>query len=235
MNDEIMASVRHELRQHTDPATAASGQRFFKEKITLYGVKTPVVGKIAKKYFHALKDKNKQDVFCLCEALFRSDYNEEAWIACEWAYGLRKQYRPDDFDTFEKWMEAYINNWAKCDTLCNHTIGELVEQYPELIQRLKGWTGSKNRWLRRGAAVTLIIPARRGKFLPEIFEIADRLLRDEDDLVQKGYGWMLKAASQAHREEVFDYVMKNKQEMPRTALRYSIEKMPQNLKAEAMK
>jgi len=57
---------------------------------------------------------------------------------------------------------------------------------------------------------------------------------DGDDLVQKGYGWMLKAASEAHQEEVYDYVMKNKAKMPRTALRYSIEKMPDALRKKAM-
>jgi len=72
-------------------------------------------------------------------------------------------------------------------------------------------------------------------FLNDIFEIADILLLDKDDLVQKGYGWMLKAASEAYQEEVFDYVMSKKDIMPRTALRYAIEKMPADLKAEAMK
>ena len=88
--------------------------------------------------------------------------------------------------------------------------------------------------MRRGAAVTLIIPARKGLFLNDIFEIADLLLLDKDDLVQKGYGWMLKAAGEAHQKEVFDYVVKNKSVMPRTALRYAIEKMPAGLKSEAM-
>jgi len=71
--------------------------------------------------------------------------------------------------------------------------------------------------------------------LKDIFEIAGILLVDKDDLVQKGYGWMLKAASQAYQKEVFDFVMKNKATMPRTALRYAIEKMPQEMKVEAMK
>lgn len=88
--------------------------------------------------------------------------------------------------------------------------------------------------MRRAGAVSLIIPARRGKFLKDILEIADLLLIDEDDLVQKGYGWMLKAASQAHEREIFEYVMKNKNVMPRTALRYAIEKMPKELKTKAM-
>jgi 3-methyladenine DNA glycosylase AlkD len=88
--------------------------------------------------------------------------------------------------------------------------------------------------MKRAAAVSLIVPARRGKFLPDIVEIADILLTDRDDMVQKGYGWMLKAASQSHQQEVFNYVMRNKAVMPRTALRYAIEKMPQELRKQAM-
>jgi 3-methyladenine DNA glycosylase AlkD len=81
----------------------------------------------------------------------------------------------------------------------------------------------------------LIIPTRKGKFLNAILEIANALLTDTDDLVQKGYGWMLKAASQAHQQEIFHYVISRKNEMPRTALRYAIEKMPAEMRKEAMK
>ena len=88
--------------------------------------------------------------------------------------------------------------------------------------------------MKRASAVTLIVPARKGLFLKDIIEIADILLLDKDDMVQKGYGWMLKAASQAHRTEIFDYVFRNKAVMPRTSLRYAIEKMPKDLKTMAM-
>jgi 3-methyladenine DNA glycosylase AlkD len=109
-----------------------------------------------------------------------------------------------------------------------------VEKYPEYISSLKKWALSENRWMRRASAVTLIIPARRGLFLEDIFEIADLLHDDKDDLVQKGYGWLLKSASQAHEKKVFDYVMSKKDTMPRTALRYAIEKMPPELRSRAM-
>jgi 3-methyladenine DNA glycosylase AlkD len=82
--------------------------------------------------------------------------------------------------------------------------------------------------------VTLIVPARRGKFLEDILAIADILLADRDDLVQKGYGWMLKAASEKHQQEIFNYVLQNKAIMPRTALRYAIEKMPEAMRKQAM-
>lgn len=83
--------------------------------------------------------------------------------------------------------------------------------------------------------MSLIIPAKKGLFLNEIFTISDRLLTDKDDMVQKGYGWMLKEASKLHQDEVYQYVLRHRRDMPRTALRYAIEKMPPELKSEAMK
>jgi 3-methyladenine DNA glycosylase AlkD len=60
--------------------------------------------------------------------------------------------------------------------------------------------------MRRAAAVSLIVPAKKGMFLDDILEIADILLTDKDDLVQKGYGWMLKVTSQVHQKEIFNYI-----------------------------
>jgi 3-methyladenine DNA glycosylase AlkD len=218
-----------------DENTKASCSRFFKEEILCYGVKSVFVKKIAKNYFNEIKSKNKKEIFSLCEELFQSDYCEEAYIASEWAYQVRNSYSEGDFFIFERWIHNYINNWAKCDTLCNHTVGSFIEKFPAYVENLKVWALSDNRWVRRAAAVTLILPARKGNFLNEVFEISNALLKDEDDLVQKGYGWMLKEASKVHYQEVFNYVMNNKNDMPRTALRYAIEKMPEELRSEAMK
>ena len=232
--DKILQSLRQQLEENADLKTKESGPKFFKEQVKLYGVKTAIVSKISKDFYKNLKDSNKNEIFAMCEDLWKSGYLEESFVACNWSYSLHKQYAPEDFFDFEKWLNLYVNNWASCDTFCNHTIGTLVEMYPDFIEKLIHWTQSENRWMRRGAAVTLIIPARHGKYLHGIFTIADTLLVDKDDLVQKGYGWMLKAASETHQKQVFDYVIKNKSKMPRTALRYAIEKMPKELKKEAM-
>jgi 3-methyladenine DNA glycosylase AlkD len=234
MKTEILSKIRRDLEAQVDIDTKNSFQSFFKEKVTAYGVKTAAVTKIASKYFKEVKPLGKDRILELCEDLLRTDYSEEAFVAFEWACRLSDEYRPEDFRIFEKWLTKYVNNWAKCDTLCNHTIASLVERYPGLIENLKTWTRSENRWLRRAAAVTLILPARRGSFLKDVFELADSLLLDKDDLVQKGYGWLLKEASRLHRQEVFDYVLSNSKIMPRTALRYAIEKMPEDLRRRAM-
>ena len=234
MKEEIIKSVRKQLLDHVDERTKAISKNFFKEEIKSVGVRAAVVNKIAKEQFKSISNKPKSEILELCDELWQSGYLEESIIACNWSYALREDYEPGDFETFRKWISSYINNWASCDTLCNHTVGAFIEMYPEYLSELKAFTASENRWVRRASAVSLIVPARKGKFLTDIFEIADRLLLDKDDLVQKGYGWMLKVASGTHEKEVFDFVMKNKADMPRTALRYAIEKMPKELKAKAM-
>ncbi len=234
MKTNLLSVMRRDLKQQADAKTKGSFQSFFKEKVTAYGVKTAIVTKIARKYFHEVKLLGKREIFSLCEELLKADYTEEAFIASEWAYWLRDEYEPSDFIVFERWLNKYVNNWAKCDSLCNHAIGSFVEKYPQYIGNLKNWTRSENRWLKRASAVTLIIPAKQGEFLKDIFEIADSLLQDKDDLVQKGYGWMLKEASRIYQKEVYDYVLRNSKLMPRTALRYAIEKMPEDLRHLAM-
>jgi len=230
----IANAIRKKLRQNSDPHTKATGRNFFKEKVKIYGVKTALVSKIGKEFDEEILALDKNEVFSLCHELWQSGYMEESFIACHFTYLIRKSFEPTDFIVFEKLVNDHVSNWASCDTLCNHTIGAFVEMYPRYLENLKKWATSKNRWVKRASAVTLIIPARHGKFLKDICEIGDILLLDSDDLVQKGYGWMLKAASEAHQKEIFEYVMKNKAAMPRTALRYAIEKMPKSLKAKAM-
>lgn len=233
--EKLLEQIREELKNNSDEKTLASSQRFFKETIKSYGVKVPVVNKISKDNYKLIDPRIKTKIFELCESLWQSGYWEESIIACNWSYNICKEYKPDDFQIFERWIDQYVDNWASCDTLCNHSVGEFIEMYPEYVAKLKDFAKSDNRWIRRAAAVSLIVPARKGKFLDDIFEIADILLLDKEDLVQKGYGWMLKVASQADQDKVFDYVMKNKDVMPRTALRYATEKMPSELKSRAMK
>lgn len=232
--ENILNDVRKYLAATASAEVKQSTLNFFKEEIKNYGVKTPQVQKIAKEFYPQLKNKTKAEILVLCDELWQSGYIEESFVACAWSEKLQKQYLPEDFSVFESWIKNYVSNWASCDTLCNHTVGDFVMMYPQFIGKLKEFAHSESRWVKRAAAVTLIIPARRGLFLNDIFEIADILLTDKDDLVQKGYGWMLKAASEAHQHEVFNYVVRNKAIMPRTALRYAIEKMPKELKEIAM-
>lgn len=231
----IIRKVREELKSLASEEIRLGAKRYFKEEIKVYGLKSADVAKLGKAHFKAIKGLPKAQIFAFCDELWRSGYMEESFIACAWAFSQRKQFSPDDFAIFERWVEQHVSSWASCDTLCNHTIGAFIEMYPDYIDELKRWAKAPNRWQRRAAAVSLIVPAKRGRFLPEVFSLADLLLTDPDDLVQKGYGWLLKVASQAHEDEVFRYVVVHKTIMPRTALRYAIEKMSPEHKQEAMR
>ena len=233
--DPVVSQIRQELESHADPEIRKTSQRFFKEEIRCYGMKTVTVNAIAKKYWKVVKGRPKPEIFALCEELYKPGYMEESFIVSNWAQALSRQYERKDLALFSHWIDTYITNWASCDGFCNHTMGAFIEQYPEYIGELKRWTQSENRWMRRAAAVSLIIPAKRGKFFNEAIEIANLLLTDGDDMVQKGYGWLLKEVSRKHTNEIFFYVMENKKIMPRTALRYAVELLPKDLKAEAMR
>jgi 3-methyladenine DNA glycosylase AlkD len=232
--DQIILKIRQKLTAYSDPGIKKSSESFFKEGVKIYGLRNAAVHSMSRELFRELPDRTKENVFTLCEELWRSGYLEESLIACNWAYSVRKSFELGDIVVFERWIDNYVTNWASCDTFCNHTVGELAVKYPSTIAYLKKWAHSDNRWMRRAAAVSLIIPARKGKFPDDIFEIATIMLTDKDDMVQKGYGWMLKAASEAYQKDVYDFVMKHRSSMPRTSFRYAIEKMTPELRAKAM-
>ncbi len=237
MDSIIVALIREKLIAAGTEERRRLSARFFKagEQIKTYGVGMSDVTKMARSYIKEIVSLEKDDLFAVCESLWKSKFIEECVIACIWAESRVNEYEEGDLDRFEYWINYYVDNWATCDTLCNHTVGEFLMRFPHLIERVKTWAYSENRWMRRAVSVSLIIPARKGFFLSEIFQIADSLLTDDDDLVQKGYGWMLKAASEYQPKPVFEYLIVRRESMPRTAYRYALEKMPPEWRTQAMK
>ncbi len=122
-------------------------------------------------------------------------------------------------------MKKYVKNWNACDDFCTHTFGYFLYKFPEFYEKTLHWTESGNMWFRRASSVILIYSIRREKLIHEGFKTADKLLTENEDLVQKGCGWMLKEISNKRQSSVFDYVRQNKEIMKRTILRYAIEKM----------
>ena len=232
---ERISFVHKELKQNIDKKYKSTEARLFPEGRNCYGVRIPTVRKIAKKIFREIKSSGKNDVFAVCEELLSSKLHEPLIVSFQLAYELRKKYTKDDFKIFEFWLKKYIRNWSSCDDFCCNALGEMLFQYPELFQKTFLWTKSSNRWLRRASAVSLIYSIRRKKHLKQIFKTARALLKDNDDMVQKGYGWMLKEASNCYPKEIFLYVMNLKEKMPRTALRYAIEKLPHKLRKKVLK
>lgn len=230
---ELLKNLEKELVSNIDKKYLKVSKTFFKEKTNNLGVRIPTVRKISAKYYSEIKNLPKKDIFNFCEDLLKKE-DEFKFIAFDWAFRQKENFAKNDFKIFENWLKKYVSNWATCDDFCTHSLGCLIYKFPKLTAESKKWSYSKNRWLKRASSVCLIYSLRRNKLLKNSFEITDILLKDQDDLVQKGYGWMLKEATKHKEEEVFKYVMKNKNKMPRTALRYAIEKMPKKLKNKAM-
>ena len=233
---DILSEIRQELRELSkNPNNIKDYSRFYKDDKEHISLTTPIVRKLSNEKFKKVKHLKKKQIFELCEKLL--EYNDGSCqdIAFDWAFRVRKQYEKEDFSIFEKWLDKYVDTWANCDDFCTHTFGHFLFVFPEFIPRIYQWTKSKNKWKRRASAVIFIYSARRNKYLNDILKIAKSLLLDEEDLVQKAHGWMLKETSKLNQKEIFNFVMKYKASMPRTALRYAIEKMPVNLKKQAMK
>lgn len=234
MQNALIAEIRKELQKHIEPLYKEQNGKFFKEQVKMFGVRTPLVRDIAARYFLKVRRIRKKELFSLCSQLLRSGQSEEITVALDWAWRARSHYDANDFELFESWLNKYISNWASCDDFCAHALGFFLAEFPEILPKARLWARSQNQWLRRAAAVSLIYAVRKQKYLKDIFEVSDILLKDPEDLVQKGYGWALKEASNVYPREVFHYVMKRKKEMPRTALRYAVEKLPPRLRREAM-
>ena len=113
--------------------------------------------------------------------------------------------QPVHFAVFDRWID-YADNWAVIDGICCTTIGKIILRNGPPMDDLLSWAGDGNLWRRRAAAVSLVVSARRGMYLDETFRVADRLMRDGEDMVQKGVGWLLKEQSAHYPDEVVDYL-----------------------------
>jgi 3-methyladenine DNA glycosylase AlkD len=226
--------IRKDLLAIAQESRKQSTLKFFKHEVKCHGVSNPDTQQIGRKYLSILKGEQKKNLWTLCERLFQDEFLEESLLACQITYSIKRQYEESDFKIFEKWVLLYINNWAECDTFCNKVIGEMLFRFPKKIDCVKSWSLSENLWVRRASAVSFIYPGKRNTYVEDQFDIALVLLEDKEDMVQKGYGWMLKVLSSTRLNEVYQFVQTYKNRMPRTALRYAIEKMPHALKVEAM-
>jgi len=230
----LVEEIRREFAKAADPKYRESVQRFFKEPIDVYGVRTADARRISNEYFKQVRYLPKRDIFEICELLHHGTKYEEHGIAFSWAGKLGAKLEPVDFNILEGWLKKYVSNWAACDTFCGGAVGEFLLRFPQFLPKVQRWACSENRWLRRASAVALIPAAKREKYLSDAYKTTDMLLLDEDGMVQKGYGWLLKEIANKRPHEVLDFVMARKDRMPRTALRYAIEKMPPAWKKRAM-
>ncbi|WP_297638033.1 DNA alkylation repair protein [uncultured Clostridium sp.] len=189
-------------------------------------IKTGDIRKISSKIFKSISDKNIKNVLDICESLLEEHNWELGVIAYDWANRVHKQYTKETYDVFYSWLKKYIRGWGDCDDFCTHAFGQLLLKYKEIFSYILEWTEDEGFWVRRAAAVILIPAISKNDYNGiKPLEIADKLLKDEHDLVRKGYGWMLKILATVDEKTVVEYLEKNYKNMPRVAFRYALEKV----------
>jgi 3-methyladenine DNA glycosylase AlkD len=202
-------------------------EQYFKHEIPFIGCSLWGARKVAKSVGRRLRGAGwtYDDVLALAEALLEKKTFEEKTVGLALVEEHERAFRKQDLRRFERWLRTHVTTWAHTDHIAPHLVAPLLERFPELNASVFKWTRARNRWVRRAAAVCYVIHGRRGRFHDEILRVAEALLEDEDDMVQKGVGWMLKEAAKADERAVVAFLMQRRDRAPRLVLRYATEKV----------
>jgi 3-methyladenine DNA glycosylase AlkD len=201
-------------------------QGFFKEEIKSHGWYTADLRRMVRRCRREIL--REHDFPCLvqvADGLFSGTVLEEKVAAVFLLEKLEKRFGDREFRLFEKWLDR-ISNWSDHDGLVHYLIGPMVAAKPLRAKAVFRWAKSRNRWLRRAACVALIQGTRRQMFFPQITRLSDLLLRDEDDMVQKGLGWLLRETAKFSPARTVLYLMKIRGRAPRLVLRTACETLP---------
>lgn len=204
-------------------------QRFFKAKPGEYahhdkflGIKIPTLRTIAKKYNNLSLDAIK--------LLLQSEYNEKRLLALFMLIHIyNKASLIERQNIYDFYMDNidFVNNWNLVDASAHLIVGRhLFDKDKSPLQKL---SKSNNMWHRRIGIVATWYFIRQQE-LTQTFMIAESLLRDRHDLIHKAVGWMLREAGKKNEESLLNFLEKHHTYMPRTMLRYAIEKLSQQQK-----
>lgn len=224
----MLSSLRKDLKSLASQTRAENSAWYFKtgegeygEGDIFLGVTVPECRRLAKQY----RDISSVDL----DVLANSKYHEErlcALLILNSKY-LKAKDNSERIALFEYWLSLVknnkVNNWDLIDTSAP-TMGEILSRHLGFgAPFLHGLAKSTNLWERR-AAIMLTFPLIRiNKFGPTL-AIAKDLLRDDHDLIHKAVGWMLREVGNRDEETLTEFLNKHKSKMPRTMLRYAIEK-----------
>lgn len=189
-------------------------------------IKTGDIRKLSAKLYKIVPDKSIDGVLKICEILLEEHSWELGVIAFDLANRIHKYYTTETYDVFYSWLKKYVRGWGDCDDFCTHAFGQLLIQQKDIFGKILNWTKDEDFWVRRASAVILIPAILKDDYAGiHPLEIANKLLNDENDLVCKGYGWMLKSLSKVDEELVIEYLEGKHSIMPRVSFRYAIEKV----------
>lgn len=221
-----LADLRRELARAADPKRAGNLAWFFKtgkgqygEGDVFCGITVPVMRKLAKRYAHLkLLDIQK---------LLSSRVHEHRFTAL---VILVSQYESGDSASKQKIFDfylqhtRYVNNWDLVDTSAPYIVGEHLLSRPRSV--LYSLARSSSLWERRIAMVATMTLIRNDD-LEDAFAIAELLLTDKHDLIHKAVGWMLREAGKRSTPALLDFLQRNYSAVPRTSLRYAVERLPE--------
>jgi 3-methyladenine DNA glycosylase AlkD len=213
------------------PAGGFDPARYFRApgNLGFYNVGTAAMRELARS-IHATHQAawSIEDAMAFSGALIENRYLEVKSVGIEVVARYRREFTPRLLPRWKRWLAGHhAANWATTDAICGALIGPLILQHPELGARLRAWTRDRNMWVRRASIVGLIPRARRGESLDLVYEIAGRLHRDNEDLIQKAVGWTLREAGKTDLPRLERYLRANGAAIPRTTLRYAIERFPE--------
>ena len=231
---KIAAQIRAVLKDGGSAEHAAGVQWFFKEEMKSHGWYTAALRRALRRCRREiLREHDFAFLTDVADQLFSGPVLEEKVAAVFLLEALDAQCGDREFAMFESWLDR-IGSWADHDGLVHYLISPLMVAKPSRTKFAFLWAKSPNRWHRRAACVALIRGARAKMFFPEIVRLSDSLLDDEDDMVQKGLGWLLRETAKFDAKRTVPYLMKIRERAPRLVLRTACETLPDPLKKRVL-
>jgi 3-methyladenine DNA glycosylase AlkD len=218
------SEFREAVRALADPARAAILQGFFKTGPGEYGEGDRFLGLTVPQVRGLVRRFHPAD-FGAIASLVASPFHEERLLAL---LLLVERYRRGTEAERDRAYRVYwsslphINNWDLVDVTAEHVVGA----HAVGRARLRAWAGSSNLWCRRIAIVSTFHSIRRNRF-DDTLAVARLLLRDREDLIHKAVGWMLREVGKRDAAALERFLLRHHRGMPRTMLRYAIERFPE--------
>ena len=222
--------AKRALARMARPAGDFDSSRYFRGPgdLGFYNVGTAAMRELARSIHAQHKDSwSIDEAMAFAGALIEDRYLEAKSVGIEVVARYRRDFTPRLLPAWKRWLaHNHSANWATTDAMCGVLIGPLLLQQPALGARMRIWARDRNMWVRRASIVGLIQRARRGESLDLVYEIARRLHGDQEDLIQKAVGWALREAGKTDMVRLEHYLRANGAAIPRTTLRYAIERFP---------
>jgi len=230
----VAAQIRRALKDGGSAEHASGVQWFFKDEIKSHGWYTADLRRAAVRFRRDIRKQHGLDFLVqIADQLFSGSVLEEKIVAVFLLEKLDADVGDREFKLFESWLDR-VSSWADHDALVHDLIAPMIVAKPARARVVFRWAKSPKRWYRRAACVALIRGTRVKMFFPEIIQLSDSLLADEDDMVQKGLGWLLRETAKFDAKRTVPYLMKIRERAPRLVLRTACETLPANTKRKIL-